>query len=200
MILDNYRKHLADLSPAGCYVALRAGFYAPEDELNSFSKEWINHYTLFGHALADPLLSWCHQNEGYARWSDITNPDRSDVMRDYQSFEYKFGSVVSIHGTLSIKKRSLGIFARSDRQPLETEMDKIEQILQKLHLYEPAQLTTAQVEALRLYSKGYLQKQIAHELNVSVSAVKARLRGGADRLKVSTLREAALIASNRGLL
>ena len=200
MNLEYYQTRLADLSPAGCYVALRVGFYAPEIELNLFSKEWIDHYTFSGHALADPLLLWCHQNEGSARWSEIIDLGSSDILQDYQSFGYRFGSVTSVPGTLSMPKRSLGIFARTDREPLETEMSEIDEILYELHSNKPAQLTQAQLDALRLYSKGYLQKQIAHELSISVSAVKARLRSGADRLKASTLREAASIAANRGLL
>ena len=200
MNLEDYQSRLADLSPAGCYVALRVGFYAPEVELNLFAADWVDHYTLSGYALADPLLLWCYQNEGYARWSAVTDPGRSDVLGEYQSFGYRFGSVISIRGTLAMQKRSLGIFARDDREPLEAEMDEINRIIHKLHTYESVQLTQAQLEALRLYSKGYLQKQIAHELNISVSAVKARLRSAADRLEASTLREAALIGANRGIL
>ncbi len=200
MKLKNYQSQLADLAPAGCYVALRVGFYAPESELNLFSNDWIDHYTLSGHALSDPLLLWCQRNEGFTRWSDIDNFGPADILRDYRSFGYRFGSVVSIPATPSMRKRSLGIFARADREPFEMEMHKIRKILYELHSYEPKPVTKAQLDALRLYSQGFLQKQIAHELKISVSAVKARLRGGADRLEVKTPREAALLAASRGLL
>lgn len=200
MNFKDYRRRFADLAPAGCYVALRVGFYAPEAELNSFSSDWIDHYTLSGHALADPLLLWCHQNEGYARWSDITGLGIADVLHDYRSFGYRFGSVVSIPATVSMRRRSLGIFARSDREFHALEMDEINEALQKMHTYAPNPMTKAQLEALRLYSQGYLQKEIAYTLKISVGAVKARLRGGADRLEVKSPREAALLAVSRGLL
>ena len=200
MNFKDFRNRLTELAPAGCYVALRVGFYAPEDELNLFSTDWIDHYTLSGHALSDPLLLWCQKNDGYTRWSDVESSGFAGVLSDYWSFGYNFGCVVSIRGTTSMRKRSLGIFARSDREPNQIEMDEIKKILYKLHSYEPRPLTKAQLDALRLYSQGLLQKQIAHELQISVGAVKARLRGGADRLEVGTPREAALIAASRGLL
>jgi LuxR family transcriptional regulator len=200
MNLKDCRSRLADLAPAGCYVALRVGFYAPEAELNLFSTGWIDHYTISGHALSDPLLLWCQSNEGCTRWSDIDGLDLANVLRDYQSFGYRFGSVVSIRGNEAMRKRSLGIFARNDREPYESEMDEIREIVLRLHSYEPKPMTNAQLEALRLYSQGFLQKQIAHELKISVGAVKARLRGGADRLGAKTPREAAIIATSRGLL
>ncbi|KFE35659.1 helix-turn-helix transcriptional regulator [Thioclava atlantica] len=200
MNLSDFQSLFAELAPAGCYVALRVGFYAPEAELNLFPAEWIDHYTLSGHALADPLLRWCQENAGYARWRDIDGLAATRVMRDYQSFGYTFGSVVSIRGTLSMPKRSLGIFARSDRDLLDSEMEEIQKSLSRIHAYEPKALTDAQLEALQLYSRGYLQKEIAYKLQISVGAVKARLRGGADRLEARTLREAAHIAASRGLL
>ncbi len=200
MNFENCRNQLSDLAPAGCYVALRVGFYAPEAELNLFATDWIDHYTLSGHALADPLLLWCQKNEGYTRWSDIGHLGLPDVLHDYRSFGYRYGSVVSIKGTSTLRKRSLGIFARTDRELLEAEMDEISKIVYKLHSHEPNKLTKAQLDALRLYSQGFLQKEIAHELKISVGAVKARLRGGADRLEVRTPREAAFIAASRKLL
>lgn len=200
MNFKDFRTRLTELAPAGCYVALRVGFYAPEAELNLFSADWIDHYTLSGHALSDPLLLWCHKNDGYARWSDIQGLDFANVLQDYWSYGYNFGCVVSIRGATPLRKRSIGIFARRDRDPDQMEMDEIKAILHKLHSYEPRPLTKAQLEALRLYSQGLLYKQIAHALKISVGAVKARLRGGADRLEVGTPREAALIAASRGLL
>lgn len=199
MKLQNCRRELTDLSPKGCYVALKLGFYSPEEELNTFSEEWINHYTLAGHALVDPLMLWCQKHGGCARWSDVGGLGVQDVLEDYQSYGYRYGCVVSILGTPSMRTRSLGIFARSDREPLDTEMDQLRKIVYQLHTYEPNLPTQAQLDALRLYSQGLLQKEIACALNISVGAVKARLRGGADRLNVRTPREAAFIAISRNL-
>ncbi|AQS47322.1 hypothetical protein BMG03_05575 [Thioclava nitratireducens] len=200
MILRDHQSLFADLAPAGCYVALRAGFFAPEAELNLFPPEWINHYTFSGLALADPLLRWCQENSGYARWGEIDSFVGTSFMRDYRSFGFEFGGVVSIHGTQEMPKRSLGIFARSDRELRVSEMKEIERVLSRIHSDEPEMPTEAQMEALQLYSKGYLHKQVAHELQLSVGGVKARLRGAADRLGAKTLREAASIAASRGLL
>ncbi|MEX1662149.1 autoinducer binding domain-containing protein [Thioclava sp. 15-R06ZXC-3] len=200
MNLTDFQCLFADLAPAGCYVALRVGFYAPEAEMNLFSKDWIDHYTLSGHALADPFLLWCQKNSGYARWSDFESLGSTKVMNDYRSFGFRFGGVFSIWGSPSSPKRSLGIFARNDREFHAFEMNEISETLTKIHDYKQTSLTKSQLEALRLYSRGTLQKQIAHELNISLPAVKARLRSAAIRLEVKTLREALHIAASRGLL
>ncbi|MBU2359375.1 MAG: autoinducer binding domain-containing protein [Alphaproteobacteria bacterium] len=164
-----------------------------------FAPDWVDHYTLSGHALSDPLLRWCQKSEGIVRWSDVECPYTSDVLLDYKAYGYRYGTVVSIRGTSTQPKGSLGVFARKEREPSDAEMAEIRRIISELHADEPRQMTKAQLEALRLYAQGFLQKQIAHELNISVGAVKARLRGGADRLNVKTSREAALIAASRGL-
>jgi len=199
MKLQNCRSQLAELSPSGCYVALRLGFYSPEEELNTFARDWIDHYTLAGHALVDPLMLWCQKNDGCARWSEMEDLGVENILEDYQAFGYHYGCVVSIPGTPGMRRRSLGIFARSDREPLDAEMDQLQKIIYKLHIYEPSLPTQAQLDALRLYSQGLLQKEIACALSISVGAVKARLRGGADRLNVRTPREAAFIAISRNL-
>lgn len=200
MRLENFRDQFANLAPAGCYIALRVGFYAPQDEINLFPSKWIDHYTLSGLALIDPLMRWCQKNAGSTRWSDIEGLGMADVLGDYRSFGLGFGSVVSIPGTSAQPKRSLGIFARSDREPDSAEMAEMKTLLYKLHTHEARQPTKAQLEALRLYAQGKLQKQIANELGISVGAVKCRLKGGAERLEVRTPVEAAFVAARRGLL
>ncbi|MGO4909630.1 autoinducer binding domain-containing protein [Pseudorhodobacter sp. W20_MBD10_FR17] len=197
MRIENFRSQFALLAPAGCYIALRVGFFAPEDEMNIFPTKWIDHYTLSGMALVDPLLRWCQKNEGCARWRDI---EEAQPLNEYRSFGMHFGSVVSIFGTIAKPKRSLGIFARNDRDLDEAEMAELGRLLRGLHAHETRKPTKSQLEALRLFAQGLPQKQIAHELGISIGAVKGRLRGGAERLEVRTPVEAAFLADRRGLL
>lgn len=197
MRLEDFRNPFEKLAPAGCYVALRVGFYAPEDEMNLFPAKWIDHYTLSGLALVDPLLRWCQKNEGFARWSDI---EGTQTLKDYLAFGFNFGCVVSIFGTPSQPKRSLGIFARGDREPETDEVAELNRLLHGLHTHETRKPTKAQLAALRLFAQGLPQKLIANELGISIGAVKGRLRGGAERLEVRTPVEAAFLADRRGLL
>jgi LuxR family transcriptional regulator len=197
MRLENFRSQFALLAPAGCYIALRVGFFAPEDEMNIFPTKWIDHYTLSGMALVDPLLRWCQKNEGCARWRDI---EEAQPLNEYRAFGMNFGSVVSIFGTIAQPKRSLGIFARNDRDLDTAEMAELGRLLRDLHVHETRRPTKAQLAALRLFAQGLPQKQIAHELGISIGAVKGRLRGGAERLEVRTPVEAAFLADRRGLL
>ncbi|SFN57310.1 LuxR family transcriptional regulator [Thioclava dalianensis] len=200
MNLTDFQDRFAELAPAGCYIALRLGFYAPEAELNLFSAEWIDHYTLSGYALADPFLLWCQKSEGHVRWSAFESLGLSKVLLDYHRFGHSYGGVISVQGTPKMPKRSLGVFARNDREFTDAELAELDATLRKIHSFVPQALTEPQIAALRLYSRGILQKQIAYELQISVTAVKGRLRGAADRLGVKTLREAAHVAASRGLL
>ncbi|PFG62236.1 LuxR family transcriptional regulator [Thioclava sp. ES.031] len=190
----------AELAPEGCYVAIRVGFYAPEVEMNLFSAEWIDHYTRIGGALSDPLLHWARDNSGHAHWHEISVPGKTSILADYERFGLSHGCVVSIPGSDEVPKRSVGIFARHDRNFSASELSKLEQALKNLHEDGAKPLTGPQLEALKLYSEGYLYKQIAHTLDISQGAVKLRLKNGADRLKARSVREAAHIAASRGLL
>ncbi|KEO54950.1 helix-turn-helix transcriptional regulator [Thioclava pacifica] len=190
----------SELAPAGFYVAIRVGFYSPELEMNHFSPEWIDHYTRVGGALSDPLLQWARDNAGHAHWRDIALALKSQVLNDYARFGLGHSCVVSVLGSRENPKRSVGIFARRERDFNASELAEFEAILKNLHEDSGRCLTEPQLEALRLYAKGFLYKEIAHELDISQGAVKLRLRNGADRLDARSVREAAHIAASRGLL
>lgn len=191
---------LSRLSPAGYYIALRVGFYAPERELNTFSPDWTDYYTRHGLALVDPYMQWCQRNTGVARWTAVDLPDPVSVSAAYRKFGIMFGASVAIIGSPSVPKRSFGVFARPEREFREDELALLQSALDQLHGAGVDVLTPAQAAALRLLSQGKRQKEIAALLGISISAVKARLKSASERLGASTPIEAASIAAGGGML
>jgi len=193
----------AELAPAGFYVALRMGFFAPEDELNALPPAWVDHYTVHGLALYDPLLRWVYGGHGAMRWSDLRLSDPRRVLAAYAAHGLRYGAVVCVSAQEARPRRSFGYFARSDRELADAELADLEAHLRSVHFHDEAAvapLTRAQTEALRLLARGMRLKEIAHALDISESAVKLRLKGAMARMDARTPVQAASIAAARGLL
>ncbi len=194
----------SQLAPAGYYIALRLGFYAPTEERNTFASHWIEFYTQGGLAPFDPLMRWCQGNAGVARWSVVAEAgaqnDPHKVFEAYRAFGLAYGAVVSIPRSAKRPKRSFGLFAREDREMTDGELTALLDAMTALHHEAELMLTEAQAEALRLLSQGRRHKEIAQILGISISAVKARLKSAALRLEARTPVEAASIAAAKGLL
>lgn len=197
---EDFDATFSKLAPAGYYLALHLGFYAPAEERNTFPGHWVDHYTHSGLAPLDPLMRWCHAHSGVARWSTVALPDPMRVIPAYHAYGFVFGAVVSIPRSDDRPRRSFGLFARADRELREEELAELHAALMELHVDDQEILTAAQAEALRLLSQGRRHKEIAHLLGISVSAVKARLKSATARLEARTPVEAASIAAVKGLL
>jgi aldose 1-epimerase/LuxR family transcriptional regulator len=191
------------LAPAGFYAALRLGFFSPEEELNAFDPRWIDHYTVNGLALHDPLMRWIYSGSGARRWSELAIPDPMGVLSNYAAFGMRYGAVICVTADEDRPRRTFGYFARHDRELSQFEIRELEAALRAAHFHEPETdqaLTRAQTDALRLLSRGMRLKEIAHALGISESAVKARLKSAMARMDARTPVQAASIASQRGLL
>jgi LuxR family transcriptional regulator, quorum-sensing system regulator SdiA len=105
-------------------------------------------------------------------------------------------------GTNDRGRRSYGLFFRDDRDFAESDLEALWRIVSGLHVgdEEERSLTSAEIEALRLQAAGMRLKQVAAELGISESAVKARLNNAKRKLGAKTLSQAASIASSRRIL
>jgi aldose 1-epimerase/LuxR family transcriptional regulator len=203
MRLAECRERFATIAPAGFYVALRLGFFSAEEELNTFAPRWIDHYTINGLALHDPLMRCVYSGSGARRWSALGVADPMGVLSSYAAFGMPFGAVICVTPEEDHPRRSFGFFARQDRELTLAEMEELETLLRAAHFREPHKdrlLTRAQTDALRLLSRGMRLKEIAYALGISESAVKARLKSAMARMDARTPVQAASIASQRGLL
>jgi LuxR family transcriptional regulator len=191
------------IAPAGFYVAVRLGFMSPEEEINTFHPDWIDSYTARGLALHDPLMRWIYSNCGAERWSALTTEDTLGIMAAYSNSGMRYGAVVCVSSDEARPRRTFGYFSRTDRELSQAELAELEARLRSLHFHTMQQeegLTKAQSEALRLLSQGMRLREIAHALDISESAVKARLKSAMARMHARTPAQAATIASKRGLL
>lgn len=187
------------LSPAGFSAGLHIRFAAPLLYVRTYPDTWLKLYDDSAYALRDPLVFWGLAVKGYTRWSAIGLPDPFGIMEQARSFGLNFGAVVS-EGPLT--SRSIVGVARADREFSDDELEEIAAVVTALHAAaEPrAELTDAQVEALRLLSEGDRHTAAAAKLGISESAFKARLQSARVRLGARTTAQALRKARELQLL
>jgi len=197
--LDLGLAKLTELAPAGYALGLHIRFASAQIMINTYDPRWIEIYTNRGYMLCDPLVSWGFGTEGIARWSALNHPDPHRVMEQAQVYGLLYGVAVSCGPTSS---RTIAGFGRSDREYTDAEIVEIADLVRILHreTEPPERLSTPQVDALRLVSKGFRHSEAAHRLGISESALKARLRSARDRLLSRTTAEAIQRAIEAKLL
>jgi LuxR family transcriptional regulator, quorum-sensing system regulator SdiA len=200
--LQAMRSQIEQISPAGFYVAIRVGFSFPEEELNELPANWVEFYTTHGLVVHDPAMKWVYANTGATRSSAISLPDPHQVRERAAVFGLKHGAVISVMTATDRGRRSYGLFFRIDRDFEDADLRSLHGIVTQLHsgTDEETSLTVAEIQALRLQSEGLRLKQIAAEIGISESAVKARLNNAKRKLGAKTASQAASIAAARRIL
>lgn len=180
---------LARLAPSGCFIGLHFRFAAPHILVRTYDPAWLARYDACDYILCDPLISWACAHKGATRWSALGFPDPHGILEQAAEFGLRFGVVVSCGESGS---RTVGGFARSDREFTDAEIDDIVGRLNELHekAAPPVSLTPAQRHALRLVAEGHRYAETADRLGISQSALKARLKAARERLHARTIAEA----------
>lgn len=193
---------LAQLAPAGHYIALHIGFAFPMVEKNDLPAAWVEYYTRNGLMVHDPVIRWVYANTGAIRLSAVPGPDPRRVMDDCSRFGLRFGVAISCTDGGAEGFRSFGAFMRGDREYRDDEIETLEGRLWKLHASRqlPPRMTGAELEALRLVRDGFLAKEIAGRLGVTEGAVKQRLRNARSKLGAKTGSQAVSKAIGFGLI
>ncbi|TCM75072.1 helix-turn-helix transcriptional regulator [Rhodovulum steppense] len=201
-LIKRYADRLTALAPGGCYVALRVGFSYPAEEFNRLPDPWVEHYTVNGLVVHDPVMKWVYANTGVTSWDGIEIDDPRGVLHEAQRHGLRHGAVASVICAEEKGRRSYGNFVRPDRPFTGLEMRELLAILTLLHKSgaPPRRLTRAETEALRMQANGMRLKEISAELDISMSAVKARLANAKRKLGAQTPSQAASIARSRGVL
>ncbi|NBZ87665.1 helix-turn-helix transcriptional regulator [Stagnihabitans tardus] len=190
------------IADAGFYLALRVGFSFPEEELNALPANWVEFYTANGLVVHDPALKWVYGNTGATRLSDIALPDPQQIMGRARVFGLQHGAAVSVVTPADRGRRSYGLFYRNADAFSDGDLLALHGMLRELHNGNAAEpgLTAAEVEALQMQASGLRLKQIAGDLGISESAVKARLNNAKRKLGARTLSQAASIAVGRRII
>ena len=190
---------LKRLAPKGYALGLHIRFASAHIMVQTYDPEWIERYTSRGYMLCDPIVSWGFANTGSSRWSELDFPDPHDVLGQAAAFGLNYGVAIS-HGPVS--SRTIGGFARGEREFTDEEISKIRETVAMLHEEStpPESLTSAQRHALRLVASGHRYAEAAALLGISESALKARLKSARDRLYARTTAEAIQRAQEYNLL
>ena len=143
----------AALAPAGYALAFHIRFTAPTFLLQAYPKAWTTYYSLHALVMADPTVAWGFANDGWCRWSDLTD-DPSRVMERAAEHGLKFGIVCALETDGS---RSFGSFARADREFMDEEIAELMALLTDLHVAtrDVENLSSDSIEALRKMSVNY---------------------------------------------
>lgn len=183
----------------GFALGLHIRFASPHIMVQAYDHAWVDKYTTEGFMLCDPTISWGIATTGAVRWSAIGFPDPHNVLGQAAEYGLRYGVCISIGPKSS---RSIGGFAREDREFTDGEIDALHEEMRHLHdaATPPERLTHAQEEALRLVASGCRYAEAADRLCISESALKARLKSARDRLSARTMAEAVQRARELNLI
>jgi len=186
-------------APKGYALGLHIRFASAHIMVQTYDMAWIEVYTSRGYMLCDPIISWGFSTTGTVRWSELDFPDPHDVLGQAAEYGLRYGMAVA-HGPVS--SRTIGGFAREDREFTDQEIEQIRETVRLLHQEStpPDSLTPAQRHALRLVASGCRHAEAAALLGISESALKARLKSARERLYARTTAEAIQRAREYGLL
>lgn len=126
---------LNPLCTAGYALALHIKYTTPALLFQTYSREWADHYNQHGLVIHDPVVRWGFENIGSIAWGSLKNEDPQGVLQKCSDFGMKFGTVISIYEGDS---RSIGGFARNDRDHTDAEIQNLEAQLRKIHEYTAA--------------------------------------------------------------
>lgn len=197
--LDLELHALSLLAPSGYFIGLHIRFAAPLMSFQTYDQRWMDYYTEQGYALRDPTIAWGFSTEGASRWRDFGIPDTFGILSQAKDYGLKFGVTISCG---PISSRTIASFSRADREYTDSEVDEILHTVRRLHVLTepPESLTKAQVEALRCIADGDRHAAAAAKLNISESALKARLTAARQKLLARTTAEAIQRAKDYRLL
>ncbi|AXQ94378.1 autoinducer binding domain-containing protein [Cereibacter azotoformans] len=197
--LDLELSQLRRVAPAGYYMGLHIRFASPLVTLQSYREDWIEYYTEKGYLLYDPSIRWGMVESGTRRWSDFADSDPRGVVAEAAQFGLRFGVSCSWG---AVSGRSIGSFARSDREFTDREVELVFELFQRVHelTLPPDELTQPQIDALRCIGNGDRHAAAAQKLGISESALKARIAGARQRLGARTTAEAIQRAKDYGLI
>jgi LuxR family transcriptional regulator, quorum-sensing system regulator SdiA len=123
--------HELDLrSPSGFAIALHITFSAPRYMFQTYAQRWLDRYNSTGLLLRDPVVQWGMQSSGRVRWSDLEKIDPSGVFEEARNYGLMNGVAIAV---VTEGSRSIGGFARADREYADLEMDALETLLRSLH-------------------------------------------------------------------
>lgn len=117
-------------SPAGFAVALHVQFATPAYLFQTYPQRWKDWYSSNGLVMHDPTVRWGLANVGSIKWADLETIDTRGVLEMAKDHGIMNGVTVAV---ASNRSRSIGSFARADREFEDEEISSLVEMVGRLH-------------------------------------------------------------------
>jgi LuxR family transcriptional regulator len=118
-----------DRAASGYAMGLHIQFTTPAYFFQSYPRKWLEHYSQAGLLVNDPTVSWCFENTGICRWSDMDDPH--GILEQAAEFGMRYGVV---YATTSGDSHSMCGFARPDREFTDAEVSELVALFEAMHV------------------------------------------------------------------
>lgn len=147
--LSRVLAEFSERAASGFAMGLHISFTTPAYFFQSYPRPWLEHYSQAGLLMQDPTVSWCFENTGVCRWSDMDDP--AGVLAQAAEYGMKYGIV---YATTSGGSHSMSGFARPDREYNEEEIEELVTRFEAMHqaTIDQKALSAATVEQLKKMS------------------------------------------------
>ena len=121
---------LVSAAPSGFALAFHINFTTPKLLLQTYSRDWVKYYSENGLVMSDPTVLWGFENDGTKRWSELADLDTANVLIAAQEYQMNYGLTCAVSGG---DTRSIGSFARADREYDDAEIARLKDAMETLH-------------------------------------------------------------------
>lgn len=126
----NTLSDLKETASGGFALAFHVRFTTPSFLFQTYPKDWLDYYSQNSLVLSDPTVAWGFENDGSINWTDLCESDSAGVLNKAAEFGLKFGATCA---TGANESRSIGSFARADRDFTDAERAMFLEKLEMLH-------------------------------------------------------------------
>lgn len=127
--LSSALSELSERSASGYAMGLHIKFTTPAYFFQSYPRTWLEHYSANGLLMQDPTVSWCFENTGVCRWSDMEDP--AGVLSQAAEYGMRYGIV---YATTTGGSHSMSGFARPDREFNDAEIAELVTRFEAMHV------------------------------------------------------------------
>lgn len=205
MISAAFETHLADveaIGSAGYSMVVNGRLLGPEHFQTTYPDSWQERYEKLNWIALDPVLNWAFRGPGGdERWSDIVVGSIGA-----KRFMKAAKEVGLCYGAIFVRNIGTGTsfisVARSDRELSAAEMVKMSTIATEFFadVTTEDRLTQKAIDVLQRLADNQSIAEIADALNISESAVKARLNDARKKTGVPSTSGLIMHMRRKGLL
>ena len=193
-------KHVIEtLNIVGWSIVVNFNLRGYEHFASTYPDEWATEYVNGNYNVQDPTVVWASFRQGMCRWSETGIPDMMKVLRRAKVYDLNFGGIWS---RKTGKKRTMLFVGKADREFNDEEMELISDAMNPFFtsVGPDHRLTDGEIDALKLLIVGASTADIANDLGITESAVKARVSSARSKLGCKTTPQMIYQVTSSGML